>query len=147
MSHKCGSQCRRKQVPSTRRFCSTCGSASARSFPSHITLAGETFRVPDHARIRAVQTGVTGEQVANAWNDWVVRGTCRDERGNYHPTRWGLRDGQGSGALVKVVVERDNDDRRFVSIYRDRTATKNFGKGRLAYFEGRCLDEDYEVRG
>ena len=146
MSHKCGSQCRRKQVPSTRRFCSTCGSASARSFPSHIILGGETFRVPEHARIRAVQTGVTGEQVSNAWHDWVVRGTCRDGRGDYHPTRWGWSDGKGSGELVKVVVERDNDNLRFVTIYPDRTATRNFGKGRLTYFEERCFVDDYEVR-
>ena len=146
MSHKCGSQCRRKQVPSTRRFCPTCGSAAARRFPGHITLDGENFRVPDHARVRAIETGVSAEQVANAWDDWVVRGTCRDVRGNYHPTRWGWREGQGSGGLVKVVVERDYNDRRFISIYRDRTATRNFIRGSLAYFDEHCREEDFEVR-
>ena len=46
---------------------------------------------------------------------------------------------------MKVVVERDNDDRRVVSIYRDRTATRNFTSGRHAYFNEHCREEDYEV--
>ena len=45
-----------------------------------------------------------------------------------------------------MVVERDNDNLRFVTIYPDRTATRNFGKGRLTYFEERCFVDDYEVR-
>ena len=59
MSHRCGANCRRKQTPSRRSSCPSCGS---RRLPQTITAGGRTRTLTQHGR-DDVHLGTTAKRI------------------------------------------------------------------------------------
>ena len=74
MSHKCGAGCRRKQTPSERSSCPSCGT---RRLPQTITAGGRTRELTLHGR-NDVHGGITAKRIERVLNDWAIRGNCID---------------------------------------------------------------------
>ncbi len=81
MGHRCGGNCRRKQTPSQRSSCPSCGSAASKRLPETITAGGVTRWLTKHAR-EQVHEGVTANRIQHVLENWVVRGVCKDTRSN-----------------------------------------------------------------
>ncbi len=132
MSHRCGANCRRKQTPSQRNNCPSCGS---RRLPKTITAGGRTFTVTDHVR-NDTHPGITAAKIRSVLDNWSIRGDCIDSRGSRTQTHWGFV--RGSDRMIRVAVSSDGD--RVVAAYPDRTATTHWNRGSRSYFEQRCRD-------
>ena len=130
MSHRCGANCRRRQQPSQRKNCPSCGS---RRLPRTITAGGRTRSVTRHARTET-HPGITAKRIERALEDWVVRGVCKDKDGILALVHWGFVP--GLRRMIKVVVSLD--DERIITAYQDRNATNNWKRGDRAYFLERC---------
>ena len=133
MSHKCGPQCRRKQTPSTRRGCPTCGNKRT------LNAGGRTRTIAQYM-LSSPHTGMTRKVVAKVLDDWFVRGIYIDRTGrrswNYLAYVPELK------RVVRVAVSMD--DSAIVNAFPDRNATMAWRRGKRAYFEGRF--QNLEVR-
>ena len=141
MSHKCGPGCRRKQTPSTRKDCPSCGSRPANKLPVNLamTAGGRTRALTQHV-LDGTHPGVTLDMVAQALDGWLVRGINTDREGGKSRVYFGFP--HRSPFLLRVVVSMD--DQRIVAAFRDRNATKRWAVGDLAYFDKYV---DVEERG
>ena len=143
MSHRCGSTCRRRQKPSTRRDCPNCGSAS-RWLREPFEAGGQvrrmsaTFRKSKAAR----RPEVTLTRVKQVLDHWIVQ--CKTEyREPGQPpsiglSHWGWVEVDGARKAMQVVTSLDGGMVR--SVYRNRNANARLQKGERDWFENRCLD-------
>lgn len=101
MSHKCGANCRRKQIPNTRRDCPSCGSATA-WMRKPFFAGGQERRMSEHFRRdrAARRPEFTAHRVKAVLNDWIVRCKSEDREQGVPPSlgwsHWGWvgSDGQ-----------------------------------------------------
>ena len=143
MSHRCGPNCRRKQVPSTRRDCPSCGSATKwlrRTFRA----GGQDRQVSHHFRTKraAERPEVTEERVKAVLDNWVVR--CKtDYREEGAPklfslSHWGWVDVDGRRKMMQVVTRLDGSTVLTVNL--NRKALKAMRKGDPSWFNKRCVE-------
>ena len=78
MSHKCGPGCRRRQTPSQRSGCPSCGSRPR--LPETITARGVTRTLTKHLRDDA-HSGVTASRIQHVLENWV-------DPGHLHGQSW-----------------------------------------------------------
>ncbi len=131
MSHRCGANCRRKQTPSRRSSCPTCGSGG--KLPETITAGGVTRRMTIHARDKAAK-GVTASHIKR------VLEMCTDNSGSVTTTYWGFVAGHNS--MMRVAVSLD--DQRIVTAHFDSEAARRLAREGRPWFEQRC--SNLEVR-
>lgn len=147
MSHRCGTSCRRKQVPSQRSSCPSCGSAASRRLPDTITAGGRTRRVSryfrDDAGVRPDRQMVTAERIEQVLENWLFR-CVTTSGGREGQTYWGLVRYNRKERLMKVVVSLDDDT--IVNAYLDDKATRDWQRHGRRYFDRRCRDGSFEER-
>ena len=143
MSHRCGPNCRRKQVPSARRDCPSCGSAT-RWLRRTFRAGGQDRRMSEHfRRDRARERPeVTEERVKAVLDNWIAK--CKSEyRAPGAPPRvglsyWGWVDVDGDRKLMQVVTTMDGSEVRTVNL--NRNARKAIQRGNKDWFNTRCLE-------
>ena len=129
MSHKCGANCRRRQVPSGRPGCPSCGS------PRRLMAGGKTRAVTDHV-INNRHLRVTRRMIANVLDNWVIRGIHTTPDGEPSWNYYALVPGRNS--MLRVAVSLD--DERIVAAFPDEGATKAWKRGDLEYFRRRLAE-------
>ena len=133
MSHRCGPNCRRKQNPSTRAGCPTCGSRRKLSGGGKVRNLSRHF-------LRSLHPEITRRVVTHVLDNWVLKGFRTEPDGR---SSWiYLAYSPSLGKMVRVVVS--SDDTTIVSAFQDRTATKAWEQGNRLYFERHY--ESLEVR-
>lgn len=137
MSHRCGANCRRKQTPSQRPGCPSCG--SRRQLPASITAGGKTRWLTKHAQER-VHEGVTEQRIKHVLENWVVRGICRAESNREAIVYWGFVPGRKGMLRVPVSL----DDEEIITATFDEGAARRVGQEGQPWFRRRC--RDLEVR-
>ena len=116
MSHRCGTNCRRKQTPSTKKDCPSCGH---RKMPETITAGGRTRTVTQYMRNHP-HLGITAKRVENVLENWLIRGIRTESDGRQSRCYIGVVPGLDE--MVRVAVSMD--DERIISAFQDRTATR-----------------------
>ena len=112
MSHKCGSNCRKRQSPSTQKDCPCCGSASRkRQRWARKVMANPIKEKPIHDNVE---------------EEWVYRTLVRPYRSETDADGRDMYYGPlpEVNNWVKVVVEND----RLLTAYRDRRLLRRFGR-------------------
>ena len=124
MSRRCESVCGREQTPSTQ-------SGSHRN----LSGGGRTRSLSRHI-VESPHPGVTRWIVADALNNWLIKGrrTDLDGRQSWHY----LSYAPTLERLVRVVVSID--EATIVSAFQDRNATRAWNRGDRSYF-ARVYDE------
>ena len=125
MSHRCGANCRRRQVPSGRPVCPSCGS------PRRLTARAVTDRVINNQHPR-----VTRRMIAHVLDNWVIRGIHTTPDGEPSWNYYALVPGRNSMLRVAVSLY----DERIVAAFPDEGATKAWKRGDLDYFRKRLAD-------
>lgn len=133
MSHRCGSNCRRKQNPSQRKDCPSCG--LRHRLPNSITVDGTIRKLSHHVQ-RDTHSGITEGRIVRVLKDWVIRGDCIDRVGNRTDTYWGFVPGRKD--LLRVVVSQE--DGSIITAYPDDRATSARKRGNRGYFDKRCFE-------
>ena len=136
MSHRCGANCRRKQVPSQRKDCPSCGSPR---LPETIAAGGRTRTVSQHMR-DFTHPGITARRVERVLDDWVLRGVHSGPDGRESMAYFAPVPGLAS--MVRVAVSMD--DAVIITAFRDRRATRHWNQGDLDFFNRSLLN--MEVR-
>ncbi len=128
MSHRCGANCRRKQVPSTRRYCPSCGWSQARFT---ITAGGRTRTFTNHALENKHK--ITRREMAYVLDNWTIRGISADNKGRLGYSHYAYVPARNK--LVKVITSMDGA--RIITAHADRGATKRWIRGDRTHFISR----------
>jgi len=137
MSHRCGANCRRRQTPSQRQGCPSCG--SRRQLPASITAGGKTRWLTKHAQER-VHEGVTEKRIQHVLENWTIRGICTDSEGSTTINYWGFVPGRK--AMLRVPVSLDDEE--IITATFDSGAARRVRQEGRPWFERHC--RDLEVR-
>lgn len=143
MSHKCGANCRRKQVPSARRNCPSCGSAT-RWLRRTFRAGGQERRMSEHFRRKRahLRPEVTEERMVAVLDNWTVRCQSEYREPGAPPSvgwsHWGWVDVDGDRKLMQVVTTLEGDLVKTVNL--NRNARKAMQKGNKDWFSSRCLE-------
>ena len=101
------------------------GGEPERGLPLTLTADGKTRNVTHHLQQQAlVRRELTGERIITVLGNWGIRGVGVDRFGRPGMNYLGWVDYEGEARLIRVVVSMD--DRRIVTSYLDRPATKRF---------------------
>ena len=134
MSHKCGAGCYRKQTPSTRKDCPSCGSGR------NIVVHGETYTFSKHFydNRKKLDRNFTEEEVEQALIRRAISGICRDRDGKVRRSYWGRASTRQH--LLRVVVELNTNE--IVSVFQDSKAPNRIkGKDKPGnWFQTHCGD-------
>ena len=131
MSHKCGSGCRRRQVPSRRAGCPTCGS------PNKLDGDGKVRLLTLHLR-QGSHPDVTRRMMAQALDGWLARGIHTDPDNRQSWNYFG--HAKGTSNLIRVVVSMD--DERIINAFKDSNATRAWNLGNYDYFHRRLMNSE-----
>ena len=107
-------------------------SGDSARLPREITAGGRTRTVTDHLR-RTRHDGITAERLEYILDNWLIRGIDTDERGRLSVAYLGFVPRLDN--MVRVMVSGDNE--RVITAFQDSTATRNWNKGYLDYFDKR----------
>ena len=108
--------------------------------PETITAGGVTRWLTRHLRDDA-DPGVTDVRIQHVLENWVVRGICKDSRGNSETiTYWGFVSGRQE--MLRVVVSLD--DQEIITAHFDDAVAKRIEAESRPWFQRRC--RDLEVR-
>ena len=101
------------------------GGEPERGLPLTLTADGKTRNVTHHLQQQAlVRRELTGERIITVLENWGIRGVGVDRFERPGMNYLGWVDYEGEARLMRVVVSMD--DRRIVTAYLDRPATKGF---------------------
>ena len=127
MSHRCGSNCLRKQ--GSRSECLNCN-RYRENCRKTIVAGGKRRRITPHLREgmqKESRREVTLARVAYVLDNWAIRGIhIKRQNLNY------LAFVPDVSKVIRVAVSLD--DKAILSAYPDRTATRNWNQGNLTYF-------------
>ena len=147
MSRRCGANCGRKQTPSLRSSCPSCGSAASRRLPETITAGGKTRLVSrylqDNVSARPDRQMVTAQRIEQVLENWLFR-CVTTSGGREGQTYWGQVRYNRKDRLMKVIVSLD--DETIVNAYLDDKATRDWHTYGRRYFDRRCKDGSFEER-
>ena len=131
MSHKCGAACRRRQVPSRRSGCPTCGSRN------NLDGGGKVRQVSRYLS-QGRHPDVSRRMMAQALDSWVARGIHTDPDGRQSLNYFG--PARGTNTLIRVAVSLD--DELIINAFKDSNATKAWNRGNYDYFHRRLLNSE-----
>ena len=101
------------------------GGGPERGLPPTLTAAGRTRSITHHLQQQSlIRRELTEERIITVLENWGIRGIGVDRFGRPGMNYLGWVDYEGEARLMRVVVSMD--DRRIVTAYLDRPATKRF---------------------
>jgi len=142
MGHKCGVNCRRKL--GTRKDCPACGSAT-QWLRIPFFAGGKERTMSVHFRRDRLEgrPEVTKDRVTAVLDNWLVR--CKTDyrlpgaKWSIGWSHYGWVDIKGKKRFMQVVTTLDDDIIQTVNL--NRNALKALQKGKVEWFDKRCLDK------